>query len=76
MKLSVQMAAIRRKIKRLEEHRPLMMKRLATMSEGDREVIVHWLDETMAKAKVALENMQQELHNTQKLHLEAERKLD
>ena len=63
MKLSIQIAAIRRKIRRLEEHKPLMMQRLEAMSEADREVIVKWLDETMTKAKAALENMQKELQS-------------
>lgn len=58
---SVQIAAFRRKIRRLEEHRPLMMERLQGMSQADREVIVRWLDETLLRAKEALENLQQEL---------------
>jgi hypothetical protein len=64
MKLSVQIAAIRRKIKRLEDHRPLMMERLQGMNEDDRAVMLQWLDEILAKAKVALENMERELQNT------------
>jgi hypothetical protein len=61
MKLSIQIAAIRRKIRRLEEHRPLMMERLQGMSEADREIITRWIDETRVKAEQALESMQREL---------------
>jgi hypothetical protein len=66
MKLSIQVAAIRRKIKRLEDHRPLMMQRLQGMNETDRAVMIQWLDDIMDKAKVALENMERELQNTNK----------
>jgi hypothetical protein len=66
MKLSIQIAAIRRKIRRLEDHRPLMLQRLQGMSEPDRAVMIQWLDDIMAKAKIALENMEQELLNPSK----------
>ncbi len=43
-----------------------MMERLQGMNETDREVIIRWLDETLAKAKSALESLQRELDGAAK----------
>ncbi len=55
--LSVRIASAKRRLRRMEEDRPLFLKRLAAQTEAERQLAIRVFEETLRKTKQELDDL-------------------
>ena len=55
--LSVRIASAKRRLRRMEEDRPLFLKRIAAQTEAERQLAIRTFEETVKKTKQELNDL-------------------
>ena len=55
--ISVRIASAKRRLRRMEEDRPMFLKRIAANSDAERQMLIRVFEETLRKAKQELDNL-------------------
>jgi hypothetical protein len=55
--LSLRIASAKRRLRRMEEDRPIFLKRIAAHTDGERQLAIRFFEETLRKAKQELNDL-------------------